>query len=286
MARSIRNRSTRPCPGSSPRLSAAFALVLSLITLTLTLGCTPQTEPRVAQETTTPAAAPPTKRPQANTAAPPPTAGVGSSYKLGTTSLTIEVGKAGRLARLGHNHIVHSTAVSGRLTIDANDQLEADLFVPVTSLLVDDAEQRSIHRARDPQSYSSEPTTQQIASTRANMLSQRVLNAEAHGFLQARVTAEDPAFTQTLRGTNLAVENHQTPVVLELQIAGSEATVKCDIHWRSSGDRIEWKTQFSVTHQELGLTPFSALAGALRVAPELKLTLTGEINLDATPAAN
>jgi len=278
MARSVRNRSTIPRQGAT--LTLLVAIVIS--------GCTPQTEPRASHGTAPPPIAPTIESPNNDTAENPaaadsPTAAVTANYELGATALTIEVGKAGRLARLGHNHIVHSTVVNGQLTIDTNDQLEADIYVPVTSLLVDDPKQRAIHRSRDPQSYGSEPTAQQIASTRANMLSQRVLNYEAHGFLQARVTAEDPSFTQILREASPTIEPHQTPARLELQIAGHKATVKCTIHWRSRGDRLAWDTRFAVSHENLGLTPFSALAGALRVAEEIKITIAGEITLlDAT----
>ena len=81
-----------------------------------------------------------------------------------------------------------------------------------------------------------------------------------------------------------AQDAHTLPINLDLSIAGHEATLDCTLVWRRSADLLLWDSEFSVTHEQLGLKPFSALAGALSVAQELKIRLQGEIDVSGLTA--
>ena len=204
-------------------------------------------------------------------------------WLLGSTNITIEVGKAGRLARLGHNHIVHSAEVTGQLAINSEKQLIAELSVPVMSLTVDNPEQRAIHATRDPQRYASKPTAQQIEGTRKNMLGRRVLNAQSYTTIVAQASAPADQLLQELAHTEQTDELHQLPIKIRTEIAGHSADMRVQLTWQNKGDRLLWRSEFKVTHEQLGLTPFSALAGALSVAQELGISLAGEIDLTQAP---
>ena len=260
---------SKPRVKSSHKLFSARASTSLIVLIACAVGCTPQTQAPVAAPAGTPPV-PPISTPRAEAAA---------QWQLGATSLTIEVGKSGRLARLGHNHVVHSTEVAGDLRLTADNQLSADIYVPVASLVVDSPEQRSIYAAEDPQTYGKQPTPKQIAGTRANMLSARVLNAVQHEHLRATMSSVQPTLMADLTDPATAQEPHAVPITLDLVIAGREASLDCTLVWRRADDLLLWDSEFSVTHDQLGLQPFSALAGALSVAQELDIKLQGEIDV-------
>jgi len=86
----------------------------------------------------------------------------------GDSLLVVRVYRGGRLAKLGHDHVVSSREPRG--FIDA-DKGRADLYVAVESLAVDDPAQRAAA------GFESHPSESDIAGTRSNML-EKVLEAE------------------------------------------------------------------------------------------------------------
>lgn len=262
-------------------LAVGWRRVLTAVAAaTLLVACTTNTQPGSST-------ADPSRAPQ--TTVPPDAEPTTSSsrhatrWTLGATSLTIEVGKSGRLARLGHNHVVYSNAVTGELAFSNDNQLIANIAVPVSSLSVDDPEQRAVHRARDPQTYGSVPSQQQIDGTRANMLGRRVLHASEHAFITAQVFASSEHLMSELDNEVLTQGSHLLPIEMNLSIAGHHSDLNTELSWQRSGSQLFWQTQFTVTHEQLGLKPFSALAGALSVAQELEISLAGEIERVPAP---
>ena len=268
---------SNPRAPSSRKLFSSLASTSLGVLIACAAGCTQQTQAPVAAPAATPPV-PPISTTPPNTARAGTTAAA-AQWQLGATSLTIEVGKSGRLARLGHNHVVHSTEVAGDLLLAADNQLSADIYVPVTSLVVDNPEQRSIYATKKPQTYGTQPTPKQIAGTRTNMLSARVLNAVQHEHLRATMSAVHPTLIADLTDPVTAQEPHAVPITLDLVIAGRKASLDCTLIWRRADDLVLWESEFSVTHDQLGLQPFSALAGALSVAQELAIRLQGEIDV-------
>jgi len=152
--------------------------------------------------------------------------------------LHVRVGRAGRLKRLGHSHILSTSSIRGLLADGA-----AVAFIPVADFEVD----RPDLRSAAGEAFSSEPSDSDRQGTRANLLGPQVLHAEAHPFLRAEW--RDGAYRFRVRDRWVSV-----PV---------DASVE------QAGERVVVSGRFSVTHDELGLEPFSALSGGLRVAESI-----------------
>jgi len=178
------------------------------------------------------------------------------------SALTIKVYRAGALAKLGHNHVITSNRTDGFVYL-ADDLTKArgDLFVPVDSFVVDDAAARAAAGAE----FSTQPTPGDIGSTRANMLGPKLLDASHYPFVVVHV---EP----------LQVGTQSTRVALTIRVRDHVASVPVDVLWQRVGNELTIGARFRVDHSALGLEPFSALGGALKVDEpidvELELTAT------------
>ena len=97
----------------------------------------------------------------------------------GDSLVVVRVYRGGRLAKLGHDHVVSGREPRG--FIDA-DKGRGDLYVAVETLAVDDPAQRAAA------GFESTPSESDIAGTRSNML-EKVLQAERFPFVVLRVRA-------------------------------------------------------------------------------------------------
>jgi hypothetical protein len=169
------------------------------------------------------------------------------------TQLYWLVYSSGALAGLGHNHVVSAPEVQGRIYLqDALADSTFMLEIPVHSLQVDAPDLRSTLG----QPFASRPSQRDIDATRSNMLSRALLDSEAYpeihvagSVIQSEGDTKTLHLTLTVKDTDVEVI---VPVVLDLE-----------------EDRIAVKAQFQLTHQQLGLRPFSALLGALKVAEHM-----------------
>ena len=173
------------------------------------------------------------------------------------SSLALKVYRTGPLAALGHNHVIESHGVEGFIyTADDSAQSRADLFVAVASLVVDDAAARA---AAGPD-FATQPSAADIDGTRANMLGAKLLDAAQYPYLVVHVAPN-------------RVEPQPAQVELSLQVHGRTSTVPVNAVWRRTGDELTIQANFSVTHAALGLEPFSAAGGMLRVADQIDIAV-------------
>ena len=179
-------------------------------------------------------------------------AGAGGSavdYRISAadTRIVILVYRAGVLARLGHNHVISTTEVEGAVHFDgAQGSGRFVLEVPVETLEVDNPQLRELQ----DETFDTEPSAANIAGTRDNMLGPQLLESAAYPTVTVRGAAED----LTRAAVTFQVKEHSTEeIVVPLEVTVTEPSI------RITGT-------MELTHQELGLTPFSALGGALRVA--------------------
>jgi len=190
-----------------------------------------------------------------------------------TGRLIIHVGKTGRLARLGHNHLVSSEKLEGEAWLAANSELNASVQVAVEHLEVDKPELRESFRNAVngwPGTYDSTPSAKNRTDTRANMLGPRVLDAKNHPVISAQLVAPEAAqeFAATTAGSLNAT--------LTVEIRAMRTQLPVTLQWqRTPAEQIEWRCTFKTTHNALGLTPFSALGGALAVAEDLTIEVSG-----------
>lgn len=167
----------------------------------------------------------------------------------------IRVYRAGRLAALGHNHVLYSDALEGTVHLGEDPAGSAfSLRLPVTSLSVDDPAQRAL--AGD--GFSAEPDADAIAGTRTNMLGDDQLNADAWPQIQLRSVAA--------RGDWDAVR-----LQVDTRVAGRQRRIEIPAVVQWCAGELQVQGSFAVRQTELGLVPFSVMLGALQVRDTLEI---------------
>jgi polyisoprenoid-binding protein YceI len=161
----------------------------------------------------------------------------------------------GALSTFGHNHVVSLNDFKGTIYLQPKlAQSRVELEIPVDRLIVDDAALRRL----EGEGFASQPSKDDIAGTRTNMLSEALLNAKQ--FPAIRVT-----------GTSGPVDTKNSAMLdLTVQIVGREIKLTLPCTLKLEGDQLEAAGEAELSHRQLGLKPFSALLGSLRVAELMK----------------
>ncbi|HEX5460226.1 MAG TPA: YceI family protein [Steroidobacteraceae bacterium] len=227
-------------------------LLSALVLVGILAGCaTPQAHPPA------PAQAP------ARRMVPSPLLGSRFDVIPAESRLTILVYRAGALAMLGHDHVVSCRCLSGAVYLPG-DPLRAgfDLRVSVKGFTVDDPAARAAEHSKD-----FPPDVPQGAqeATRHNMLSAALLNAAAYPDITLRAEGLRPA-SDGKRG-------HVAAQVL-VGVAGRSRSIAVPIHYDIRADEIVVTGEFPLKQTDLGLTPFSAAGGALKVADAMTVRLS------------
>lgn len=160
--------------------------------------------------------------------------------------VTIEVRRAGTLARLGHDHVVASHDLTGYV---APDDGRADLSIPLAKLTVDEPNLRAAA------GFDTQPTPEAIEGTRNNMLT-KVLDVERYPFALIHITRIDPALS-TLR--------------VSITLHGSTRTYDVPVQIEILATGILVRGGVSFTQSEFGMVPYSVLGGAIQVQDRLDL---------------
>lgn len=190
----------------------------------------------------------------AGAAAAGPDETAGDYRILGDESeLRILVFSAGALGALGHNHVISSHALDGNVHVGPSPaDSRFELSLPVASLVVDEPEARA---AAGP-AFEGEVGEEDRQGTRGNMLGDKLLDAARYPevrILSASISGEFPRMT----------------VHAQVEIKGSSHEVLLPASVAFYGDRLVAIGRAKVAHAELGLKPFSAALGTLRVADEI-----------------
>lgn len=156
--------------------------------------------------------------------------------------IAVTVRRAGLMARLGHDHVVATHALSGYAAPGLN---RADLAFRLDQLRVDEPEQL---READ---IGTRPSSQAIGGTRKNMLGP-ALEAERYPMV---ILHAETGKSGLLR---VAVTLHGVTRWLELP-----ATIEPDAH------ELKVQGQARLKQTDFGITPFSAGGGLLAVQDEL-----------------
>lgn len=169
------------------------------------------------------------------------------------SSVYWQVYSAGTLASLGHNHVVSAPALRGEVTVEPN-LADSSLLIEmeVADLVVDDPDLR----AQLGDDFASVPSENDKAGTRRNMLSERLLNGERYPLMR-------------IRGSALSSSGDTHRLTLAVDIAGQTVELSAPVNLTVGDDRLLAEGTFQLTHADLGLRPFSALMGALKVAEEI-----------------
>lgn len=178
-----------------------------------------------------------------------------TSYEIvaGESELRILVFRAGALARLGHNHVIWTSDISGTAVVGSSPgDSSVDLTVPVTSFVVDDPAVLE----EEGSAFAGERSEDDVAGTRENMLGPDLLHAEEYDEVRIGTDSISGEFPQVTLNARIAVRGVEHPLALPVFVSLREGGLV------ASGSR-------EVTHAELGLSPFEAAFGALRVAEDM-----------------
>lgn len=197
-------------------------------------------------------AAPPPAPPPAAPAAPV-TAAPYEAWDVTSSHLEVRVFRDGPMARLGHNHVITSRALTGRLELrEPRSQSGFSLVLPLDSLVVDDADAR----AQAGPDFAAPVPDGDRAGTMKNLLGPRVLDA-----------ARQPV----LRLSAGALEGGPEEYVAQVRVAlrGEERIVAVPLTVRIEGDRALVHAHAVLRHADLGLVPFTVALGVLSVRDDI-----------------
>jgi hypothetical protein len=183
----------------------------------------------------------------------------GVLYRLdpAASELHFLVYRDGPLARLGHNHVIAARNLDGEVVVSADRRSATfTLLLAVDDLAVDPAPLRERYGA----DFSSTPSDADIAGTRSNMLSAALLDATAFPYVRVAGRLDRTG------GGDMAS--------LEIAVKDTLAQRTVPVAVQLGDDTLTAQATLSIDHAELGLTPFSVMLGALRVAPTIDVTVS------------
>jgi len=155
----------------------------------------------------------------------------------------------GPLKRFGHHHVIAHHTFSGTVEVAPNP-LESIIMLElaVAELDVDNPELRAL----EGEDFEGEVPQKDIDGTRANMLGEKLLNAEQFP-------------TITIQSTAINGSLSDATIVATVTVIGMEQTVEFPASIELTGDSFVAGGQLELTHGALGLSPFTAMGGALSV---------------------
>lgn len=177
------------------------------------------------------------------------------------SNVQIHVFRGGTLARLGHNHVMTSKHVTGRVWMQsALARSGFELSFPVAQLVVDDAQERAAAGSDFP----GEIPDDDREGTRRNMLRAEVLNAERYP-------------TIALRSIQLSGTQQKPQVVARIKIKEVSQDVTIPTSVAIEGAKLTATGEFDIQQTSFGIKPFSIGLGALEVVDKLhvKFVLVG-----------
>ncbi len=173
----------------------------------------------------------------------------------GDSELRVLVYRGGLLGGFGHNHVISTTDISGRIEIGEDPAASSvQLTIPVEGLEVD----VDTMRLQEGRSFKKNVSEKNKQGTRKNMLGGKLLDGANFGNITVRSQEWSGELPDILVKSRFRVRDQTT--ILEFPAAVS-----------ASDERIIVTGSFVVTHGQLGLTPFKAILGGLRVRDEMEM---------------
>jgi polyisoprenoid-binding protein YceI len=198
-------------------------------------------------------------KPPAAAPMPPPPRGL-RAYAIDAqrSEVRVLVYRAGKLARLGHNHVIVNHALAGWVAVA--DRVSSGAFylrMAAAEFSVDDDGPRSQEGA----DFAAEVPADAKAGTRRNMLSAAVLDAVDFPHVAVKSLAiQDDAAARVATAS--------------IEVAGHESTAVIPFTLDRQSARLVATGSVSLRQSSLGLTPLSVGLGALQVQDEIRVKFT------------
>lgn len=164
--------------------------------------------------------------------------------------IRVLVYRGGRMARMGHDHVVASRQVGG-FVLGTPAGFAADLYVALAAMSVDEPELRA------DAGFTTEPSAEDRDGTRRNML--KSVDAAAHPFVTVSLVAPPPIAGNAVADVTMTLHGVSRSFAVPVQVRVEAATLE------ASGT-------FELRQSDFGIEPFSVLGGALRVEDRLDVS--------------
>ena len=162
--------------------------------------------------------------------------------------------RGGLMSRLGHNHTVDvAVAGSGEATND-NHSITGSLRMMVNEMVVD----APTSRDAEGDEFPGHLKPKDIDGTRDNMLGRKLLDASR--FPDIVVTCQRIGELDGVRVAELLVT-----------LKGVEWPLQVPVDVAEENGKLTVRGSFPLSHQQIGLKPFKAALGALRVRNEMQI---------------
>jgi hypothetical protein len=175
-----------------------------------------------------------------------------------TSLVVIEVYRGGSLARLGHDHVVASHDVRGYVAPRAD---RADLYVRLDRLVVDEPD------LRRQAGFDTQPTEDDIAGTRRNMLNEMDAQAFPYALIHLAGGAAGP-------GAGAFVNKVDKMLDVAVTVHGVERTLRAPVAVEMRGESLVASGRIALRQSDFGMTPLSVLGGAIQVKDEISVRFT------------
>ncbi len=183
--------------------------------------------------------------------------------------LTILAFRGGTLAKAGHNHVIASHDLTGTFYVP-DDVLRStfELHMPVAQLTIDEPELR----AREGAEFPIEVPESAKQGTRHNMLSEALLDGDRYPDI-SMVSQHLALDTDGLHGPAVSPGASGSRVLADVGITvrGQTHTVAVPVTYTLNGGELIASGELPIKQTDLGLTPFSAMLGALQVQDEMRV---------------
>ena len=195
------------------------------------------------------------------------TAHLGRPYDVVASEslLTILAYRAGALAKAGHNHVIASHDLAGTVYVpDKLAQTSVEIRIPVEGMTVDETALRS----KEGSDFSAEVPDSAKEGTRRNMLSEALLDVAHSPEITLASTALDGVGGAS--GTGGANSGDLTAHI-QVGVRQAKHDILVPVHYEMKPDELVLTGELPLKQTDLGLTPFSALLGALQVQDEMRV---------------
>jgi hypothetical protein len=174
-------------------------------------------------------------------------------FRVVAADLIIKTHRGGWLSGLAHNHVMTTHALDGIIHLGAEPRNTlAVLYFRPYDLVLDDPAARK----RAGPGFESDRSQSDVAATRTRMLGPKGFDSNLHPFVLIRV---EPAGSSEVNLQILFKDEaylHQVPVDWDLKDGSLRIT-----------------SAFTLTHQQLGLRPYSAMLGAIGVSEDIEVEI-------------
>jgi len=171
------------------------------------------------------------------------------------SEIRVLVFRAGLLAGFGHNHVILTSDIAGGIEITEDPSASSvELTIPVESFEVDNKEAR----LEEGEQFERALSEKDILGTRDNMLGPRQLDSASFPSITIRSQSWSGEFPDMIVKAEITVRDHAQELDFPALVSVSD-------------DQIVVTGIVAMTHEQLGLEPFTAVLGGLRVRDEMEI---------------